>query len=849
MPSLPRKFLLEIAQERGLTEFQTGAFVERLVNIESTDLVVAKIMNISRDRYSSRMVGVYKKFGIAGKGRGKARVLFFKVLGLYNQRLESSNSSLPIITNKNGVFNVRLSKNQTIDNIKVINASNKSIKETTGLIGEFKELSFLDISNNSLEELPPELGNLSKLKTLILRNNNILSLPPEIGKLSNLEFLDISYNRIEELPVEINKLKKLEAFNIQGTSLNIPPELLDGLDTPQEILDYYFQNIQKTHQRKNLRLDPSARRRLNEAKVLLVGEAKVGKTSLLRRIVDKTFDPNEVKTEGINVKSCFVPIKGEKVRLNLWDFGGQEIMHATHQFFLTKRSLYLLVLDSRRDEAGNRIEYWLKIIESFGGDSPIIIVGNQVDQHPFDIDRRGLRKKYPSIKAFVETSCQSSQGITKLIRAIQMHVGGLEHVFDELPSSWLYLKNVLENLDKDYISYITYLRACDKYGINNQRNQELLIGFLHDLGIVLNFRDDPRLQQDNILNPEWITNAVYKILNDHDLMINCRGILGREMLNRILDRGKYPVVKHSFILDMMRKFELCFPLEGYANEKYLLPDLLTKEEPETGDWSQALSVRYQYNVLPTSIISRFIVRMNQLISKHTYWRNGVVLRKGANTALVKADREEQLIYIFVIGHPRTRRFLVESIRDQLDHIHDTIPSLQVKEQISLPEQPEIWIDYKHLLTLESMGEQEWIPPGYNKKINIQSLLAGIESSLEKQVSFKEIEDGGGKIISKTQKEISIKRSMRSQSPWNSGFFYLFALSLIAIVFAVISYFIAWYVLPVVIIGALLAIGMVGALQLRQDNRFSEKNFLKLIVEAYKQFPLLRKHRSEDESDT
>ena len=54
-------------------------------------------------------------------------------------------------------------------------------------------------------------------------------------------------------------------------------------------------------------------------------------------------------------------------------------MHATHQFFLTKRSLYLLVLDARLTQEENRVEYWLKIIQSFGGESPVLIVGNKGD--------------------------------------------------------------------------------------------------------------------------------------------------------------------------------------------------------------------------------------------------------------------------------------------------------------------------------------------------------------------------------------------------------------------------------------------------------------------------------------
>ncbi len=90
------------------------------------------------------------------------------------------------------------------------------------------------------------------------------------------------------------------------------------------------------------------KRPLNEAKVILVGQGAVGKTSLVKRLMTDEFDPEEHKTEGIDIKRWGVKVGRQEVQLNVWDFGGQEIMHATHQFFLTKRSLYLLVLDSRR---------------------------------------------------------------------------------------------------------------------------------------------------------------------------------------------------------------------------------------------------------------------------------------------------------------------------------------------------------------------------------------------------------------------------------------------------------------------------------------------------------------------
>jgi internalin A len=77
--------------------------------------------------------------------------------------------------------------------------------------------------------------------------------------------------------------------------------------------------------------------------------------------------------------------------LNVWDFGGQEIMRATHQFFLTERSVYLLVLNGREGAEDFDAEYWLKHIESFGGESPVIVVQNKIAQHPFDLNYRGLR--------------------------------------------------------------------------------------------------------------------------------------------------------------------------------------------------------------------------------------------------------------------------------------------------------------------------------------------------------------------------------------------------------------------------------------------------------------------------
>ena len=59
-----------------------------------------------------------------------------------------------------------------------------------------------------------------------------------------------------------------------------------------------------------------------------------------------------------------------------------------------------MVIDARQGELESRIEYWLKLIQSYGGDSPVIVVSNKSDQHELDLDWTGLQRKYPAIQGF-----------------------------------------------------------------------------------------------------------------------------------------------------------------------------------------------------------------------------------------------------------------------------------------------------------------------------------------------------------------------------------------------------------------------------------------------------------------
>jgi small GTP-binding protein len=110
----------------------------------------------------------------------------------------------------------------------------------------------------------------------------------------------------------------------------------------RSILDVYFQSQ-----------DPQATETLYEAKFIIVGEGESGKTTLAKKIQDSDYqlDIKQKSTEGIDIIRWEFQHNGKPFRVNIWDFGGQEIYHATHQFFLTERSLYTLLIDNRRNRA------------------------------------------------------------------------------------------------------------------------------------------------------------------------------------------------------------------------------------------------------------------------------------------------------------------------------------------------------------------------------------------------------------------------------------------------------------------------------------------------------------------
>jgi len=460
---------------------------------------------------------------------------------------------------------------------------------------------------------------------------------------------------------------------------------------------------------------------VNEVKILLVGEAGAGKTSLVKRLLGEKFDNNEPKTYGINIKKGIKIDGNDEIKVNLWDFGGEEERNATHQFFLSKRSLYVLVLDARKDE---KTEYWLKHIEIFGGNSPILVVINKIDENPsFNVDRSILQDKYKSIKSFHHVSCKENKGIRYLTKTLIDELAKVELRQELFAKSWFNVKTKLEHMQDNFISYETFQELCIQENITGESVQETLIGFLNDLGIILHFKDF-QLKHMHVLEPKWLTGAVYRIINSEKVAKN-NGVLKLNSLTGILKKDDepdnfYQQDEHTYIINVMKKFKLCYEIES---DCILIPDALEIQEPDFDfNYSSSLKFLIDYDFLPKSVMPRFIVEMYKGIRNNLRWRTGVVLEDPTSNsiAVVKADENDKKIYIFVDGEQKRDYFYV--IRHKFREINNRFEKMEATERVPLPDEPEITVSYKHLITLEKKCIKRFIPEGSEKEYNVKDLL-------------------------------------------------------------------------------------------------------------------------------
>ncbi len=684
-----------------------------------------------------------------------------------------------------------------------LDLSRNQISEISGLEG-LSSLHRLDLSRNQISEISG-LEGLSSLQQLNIYDNNINGSIESIAKLTNLLHLSLDkknyltfqpYRALIEsnlIPVELVSPKKYESktkISLYGNPIFPPPTIsVKGKDA----IIAYFDSLKKGTQP------------LNEVKVLLVGDGAAGKTSLVKQLIGKEFNQKESQTHGIQIQDNTIIVEDEKIKVHYWDFGGQEIMHATHQFFLTKDCVYVLVLDGRKDE---RPEYWLKHIAVFGGNAPVLVILNKCDENrSYDIEQQELKKKFPNIVDYYKLSCKTQEGVMEFTRTLKQQLFDLPFRKTPFSPDWTNVKEQLRTMEQPYITYSAYYKICDDLLVREAQQQQTLLDYLNSLGIILHFE---QLKQYNtqVLNPLWLTQAVYRIVNspivakqqgefnegqlyeilndehfintaptieeDNDLLTKFKRWFGFEAKSKkakpILYDGN---IQLPFIAKVMQQFELSYCFDEFGG-KYIIPDLLPVEPSvkiNYGEYTLRFSTDFYF--LPPALLPRFMVQTHLHIEDTVRWRNGVMLNAQGvfdAVAIVRVDKENKRLDIYVKG-PEERELLAY-IRSVLQGLYDGYEGLKepgrIKEWLFLPDS-DVEVEMAEIEGLSKRNKEEYSSGKTNKDYKVAELKASVENPdypLEKEAQPVRIFISYSRTKKKFREELVTKLHLLTKSKDN-----------------------------------------------------------------------------------
>jgi hypothetical protein len=587
--------------------------------------------------------------------------------------------------------------------LQALSLSRNQLRALPEFLAHLTQLQSLDVSSNQLTWLPESLGQLTQLMELDLSGNKLTALPESVGRLTKLELLEVEHNELQSLPeslLELTAKGVLRKLALHGNvALGLPDEVFgstwveSGRDKPpkppKEILDYYFSTR------------GAAGQTLRELRLIVVGRPKVGKTSLVKRLRGLPMDMHEVETHGIDILPLDLNCDDGPLHARVWDFGGQHVLHAMHEFFLRSRCLYLLVVEQRVNDVERDLTYWLQLIRSYAGNAPVVVALNQSKGIPRSLARAALERDYGPILAWVPTECASEKQvpgadatIDALRKALTAAAAGMPEPRKLFPRKWIEIKKWLEGMKEPYLGYATYAQRCKELHEEDPEQQAALASAMDELGVALNYARDPRLRDTTVLRPNWLANGIYTLLRANILgpkPLAPDGVLTEQKVgeiltvadqSRVLRAVEYPREKWSFLLRLMNLFQLSFPLDEQG-QRCLVPTLLPADEPPGSgepDGPGTVKLRYEFDVVPGPLAGRLLVRLFAMIDGRKAWQRGARLRYGTALGRVWADLSETYVFATVAGGERDRGELVEMIRETLKEMFREYERLRVVEQ-------------------------------------------------------------------------------------------------------------------------------------------------------------------------
>lgn len=542
-------------------------------------------------------------------------------------------------------------------------------------IGQLQNLRWLDVRSNQLTALPESLGELQKLTRFILDDNPFKTVPPLYFQLRALEYIDLERTGIERLPAAVKNLQKVGEICVQGNQLRALPAELGDLPKLKELHlegnalpDPYPELIERGTQAvltyvRSLTKEEETQPQY-EAKLILVGEGSVGKTCLVRALQaeagkeKEAFDPDSETTHGIKIGPVVLPhpdLPGTDITLNAWDFGGQEVYRISHQFFFSRRSLYLLVWRPREGQEAGQLEFWLKSIRLRSPDAKVILVSTYADEGRRPLIASSVLRDYGDmIVARHEVSNARGTGFQQLRETTALYAAKLPQMGEELNQRWIAVRDEALAKKQPHIARSTFDRVARKKRLDKDETR-VLLDLLHDLGRIVYYGAYEGLREVVVIKPEWLTRVISFVLEDQTT-VDEGGVLDHSRVTSVWRNPKrprshqYSPKHHPFFLRLMEKFDISYRVPG--KEASLIGQMVPDDRPDlpweagalVAENSRELSLRCEMNEDPPGLVEWLIVRNHPYSTGH-HWREGIFLRHFKQEALLEKEGEKLSIQV------------------------------------------------------------------------------------------------------------------------------------------------------------------------------------------------------------
>ncbi|MFX1376893.1 MAG: Rab family GTPase [Promethearchaeota archaeon] len=175
-------------------------------------------------------------------------------------------------------------------------------------------------------------------------------------------------------------------------------------------------------------------------KIVVIGDGRVGKTSLIQKFTHSTFREDYIKTIGAQLSNYDKEINGDKIRLQFWDIAGQDSFHFLRPSFFKNSRAAIIVFSLEENKLGlesfENIPDWYDEIEKYCGNIPIIVFANKVDLvNANQVNESSIKELLngDNCLGYHLTSAKTGQGV---IDAFNCIIDDLYYKFKSLPTKF-----------------------------------------------------------------------------------------------------------------------------------------------------------------------------------------------------------------------------------------------------------------------------------------------------------------------------------------------------------------------------------------------------------------------------